>query len=53
LPAALKVHGIKTKQVWGTDPTSGEGANWRGIDRADITAAITKRDREQGGRAAS
>ncbi|GIJ65642.1 cell division protein FtsK [Virgisporangium ochraceum] len=53
LTAALKVHGIKTKQVWGTDPTTGEGANRRGIDRADITAAITKRDREQGGRAAS
>ncbi|MEV7613789.1 cell division protein FtsK [Streptomyces sp. NPDC089799] len=44
--AALKPWGIKTGQVWGqTD--DGKGANRRGIDRADITAAITRRDADR------
>lgn len=41
--AALKPWGVKTGQVWGqTD--EGEGANRRGIQRADVAAAITRRD---------
>ncbi|MBO4159310.1 cell division protein FtsK [Micromonospora antibiotica] len=52
LTAALKPHGVTTGQVWGTDPDTGKGANRRGIDRAHILTAITKRDRGQGGRAA-
>ncbi|MFE3825238.1 cell division protein FtsK [Streptomyces sp. NPDC059092] len=44
--AALKPWGIKPGQVWGqTD--AGEGKNRRGIDRADITAAITRRDADR------
>ncbi|MFG3254952.1 cell division protein FtsK [Streptomyces sp. NPDC048172] len=44
--AALKPWGIKTGQVWGqTD--EGEGKNRRGIKRADITAAITRRDADR------
>jgi DNA segregation ATPase FtsK/SpoIIIE, S-DNA-T family len=53
LTAALKTFGVKTKQIWGTDPVSGEGANRRGIDRTDILTAITHRDGNQGGKAAS
>jgi S-DNA-T family DNA segregation ATPase FtsK/SpoIIIE len=52
ISAALKVWNVKARQVWGTDPTTGEGANRRGIVRADITAAVTKRDAERGGKAA-
>ncbi|MFI6123260.1 cell division protein FtsK [Streptomyces sp. NPDC051064] len=41
--AALKPWGVKTDQVWGqTD--EGEGKNRRGIKRADVAAAITRRD---------
>ncbi|WP_399139949.1 cell division protein FtsK [Streptomyces sp. NBUA17] len=44
--AALKPWGIKPGQVWGqTD--DGKGANRRGIERADITAAITRRDADR------
>ncbi|WP_406367225.1 cell division protein FtsK [Streptomyces sp. NBC_01546] len=44
--AALKPWGIKTGQVWGqTD--DGAGKNRRGIDRADLTAAITRRDADR------
>ncbi|MEV4194782.1 cell division protein FtsK [Streptomyces toxytricini] len=44
--AALKPWGIKTGQVWGqTD--DGEGKNRRGIDRADIVAAIARRDADR------
>ncbi|MER5610759.1 cell division protein FtsK [Streptomyces sp. NPDC002215] len=43
---ALKPHGIKAGQVWGQTDT-GEGKNRRGIDRADITAAITRRDQNK------
>ncbi|GGR96545.1 cell division protein FtsK [Streptomyces nojiriensis] len=44
--AALKPWGIKPGQVWGqTD--EGEGKNRRGIKRADITAAITRRDADR------
>ncbi|MEU9348196.1 cell division protein FtsK [Streptomyces sp. NPDC048278] len=44
--AALKPWGIKPGQVWGTTD-DGEGANRRGIKRADITAAITRRNADR------
>ncbi|MGW6235235.1 cell division protein FtsK [Streptomyces sp. NPDC055094] len=43
LTSALKPYGIRTAQVWGTTE-DGKGANRRGIKRADILSAITKRD---------
>lgn len=44
--SALKPWGIETGQVWGqTD--EGEGANRRGIQRADVAAAITRRDADR------
>lgn len=49
LTAALKPHGIRTVQVWGTTE-DGKGANRRGIRRADVLAAIAERD---GGSAAA
>ncbi|MFF3092116.1 cell division protein FtsK [Streptomyces cyaneofuscatus] len=43
---ALKPWGVKTDQVWGqTD--DGEGKNRRGIKRADVAAAITRRDADR------
>jgi S-DNA-T family DNA segregation ATPase FtsK/SpoIIIE len=44
LAAALKPYGVRTAQVWGTDPATGKGANRRGIARDDITDAITDGD---------
>ncbi|MFD7918879.1 cell division protein FtsK [Streptomyces sp. NPDC059740] len=44
--AALKPWGIKTGQVWGTTD-DGEGKNRRGVVRADITAAITRRNADR------
>ncbi|MGW4028495.1 cell division protein FtsK [Streptomyces sp. NPDC004838] len=44
--AALKPHGIKPGQVWGTTD-DGDGANRRGIKRADITTAITRRNADR------
>ncbi|MFF3326092.1 cell division protein FtsK [Streptomyces sp. NPDC002889] len=44
--AALKPWGVETGQVWGqTD--DGEGKNRRGIKRADLAAAITRRDADR------
>ncbi|MDT3396156.1 cell division protein FtsK [Streptomyces sp. B1866] len=43
---ALKPWGIKTSQVWGQTDT-GEGKNRRGIERADITTAITRRNADR------
>jgi len=44
--SALKPWGVSTGQVWGqTD--DGEGANRRGIKRADVAAAITRRDADR------
>ncbi|MFE9885598.1 cell division protein FtsK [Streptomyces scopuliridis] len=43
LTSALKPYGIRTAQVWGTTE-DGKGANRRGIKRADILSAITKRE---------
>lgn len=42
LADALKPYGIATKQVWASDPTSGEGRNRRGVVRAHLLAAQTK-----------
>jgi S-DNA-T family DNA segregation ATPase FtsK/SpoIIIE len=50
LTAALKPYGVTTGQVWGTDPATGESANRKGITRDHVTAAITKRDGEAGGK---
>ncbi|WP_043916334.1 cell division protein FtsK [Kitasatospora griseola] len=47
LASALKPYGITTGQVWGTAPEGGKGANRRGIDRADLTKAITERDKKR------
>ncbi|EST25796.1 cell division protein FtsK [Streptomyces roseochromogenus] len=44
--AALKPWGIKPGQVWGTTD-DGEGANRRGIKRADVVAAITRRNADR------
>ncbi|MFG2901530.1 cell division protein FtsK [Streptomyces zaomyceticus] len=44
--ASLKPYGIKAGQVWGTTD-EGKGANRRGIDRTDITAAITRRNADR------
>ncbi|MEV7372103.1 cell division protein FtsK [Streptomyces sp. NPDC090301] len=44
--AALKPYGIKAGQVWGTTD-EGKGANRRGIDRTDITTAITRRNADR------
>jgi S-DNA-T family DNA segregation ATPase FtsK/SpoIIIE len=48
LTAALKPYGVPVGQVWGTDETTGKGANRRGIERDDVTTAITKRDARRG-----
>ncbi|MEO3747142.1 cell division protein FtsK [Plantactinospora sp. B5E13] len=48
LAAALKPHRIPVgRQVWGTDPTTGKGANRKGIHRDDITTAVTERNRRR------
>ncbi|MEW2272164.1 cell division protein FtsK [Streptomyces griseofuscus] len=44
--SALKPWGVKTAQVWGTTD-DGEGKNRRGIKRADVAAAITRRDADR------
>ncbi len=49
LAAALKPHGVPVgRQVWGTDPATGLGANRKGIWREDIATAITERNRRRG-----
>jgi S-DNA-T family DNA segregation ATPase FtsK/SpoIIIE len=46
--AALKPFGIPVgRQVWATDPATGEKANRKGIHRDDIAAAVTERDRRR------
>ncbi|MFI0424589.1 cell division protein FtsK [Spongiactinospora sp. 9N601] len=52
LTNALKPHGVKTGQVWGTT-ADGKGANRIGITRDDITQALTQRDDRKGTGAAS
>lgn len=47
LSAALKPWrtAIPTRQVWGTEPETGKGANRKGIHRDDITAALAESSR--------
>ena len=46
--AALKPFGIPVgRQVWGTDPASGEKANRKGIHRDDIATAVTERNQRR------
>ncbi|MGW4541591.1 cell division protein FtsK [Streptomyces chartreusis] len=44
--SALKPWGVETTQVWGTTD-DGEGKNRRGIKRAEVVAAITRRDADR------
>jgi S-DNA-T family DNA segregation ATPase FtsK/SpoIIIE len=44
--AALKPWGVPVGQVWGTTD-DGQGANRRGIKKADVVAAITRRDADR------
>ena len=44
--AALKPWGVPVGQVWGTTD-DGQGANRRGIKRADVVAAKTRRDADR------
>ncbi|GGQ67091.1 P-loop NTPase family protein [Couchioplanes azureus] len=48
LREALKPHGVKTGQVWGSDPDTGESGNRKGITRAHLQDALTRRDRNGG-----
>jgi S-DNA-T family DNA segregation ATPase FtsK/SpoIIIE len=43
---ALKPWGVPVGQVWGTTD-DGQGANRRGIKKADVTAAIARRDADR------
>ena len=52
LTAALKPYGVTTGQVWGTDATTGKGANRRGVDRQHITEAVAERNKRRGDKAA-
>ena len=46
--AALKPYGIPVgRQVWGTDPATGEKANRKGIHREDIAAAVAERNQRR------
>jgi len=46
--AALKPFGITVgRQVWGTDPATGEKANRKGIHRDDIATAVTERNQRR------
>jgi S-DNA-T family DNA segregation ATPase FtsK/SpoIIIE len=44
--AAVKPWGVKSDQVWGTTD-DGEGKNRRGIKRADVVAAVTRREADR------
>ncbi|MGW7722205.1 cell division protein FtsK [Streptomyces canus] len=44
--SALKPWGVETTQVWGTTD-EGEGKNRRGIRRADVVTAITRRNADR------
>ncbi|MFJ9376811.1 cell division protein FtsK [Streptomyces sp. NPDC101455] len=44
--AALKPWDVKTTQVWGTTD-DGEGKNRRGIKRADVVSAVTRRNADR------
>jgi S-DNA-T family DNA segregation ATPase FtsK/SpoIIIE len=44
--AALKPWNVRAGQVWGTTD-EGEGRNRRGIKRADVVAAVARRDADR------
>jgi DNA segregation ATPase FtsK/SpoIIIE, S-DNA-T family len=45
LTAALKPLGVTVGQVWGTDPATGQGANRRGVTRAQVLEAANRTGR--------
>ena len=46
--AALKPYGIPVgRQVWGTDPATGQKANRKGIHREDIAAGVAERNQRR------
>ncbi len=48
IAAALKPYGIPVgRQVWGTDPATGDKANRKGIHREDVAAAVAERNRRR------
>ncbi|HEY6790525.1 MAG TPA: hypothetical protein VI365_24785 [Trebonia sp.] len=47
LTAALRPHGVRTGQVWGTTP-DGKGANRRGMTSCGIIKKITHRNGKEG-----
>jgi S-DNA-T family DNA segregation ATPase FtsK/SpoIIIE len=48
IAAALKPYGIPVgRQVWGTDPGTGEKANRKGIHREDVAAVVAERNRRR------
>jgi S-DNA-T family DNA segregation ATPase FtsK/SpoIIIE len=47
LTAALKPYGVSVGQVWGSDPTTGENANRRGITRAQVAEAAQRARRRR------
>ncbi len=53
LTATLKAAGIGTGQVWGTDSSTGKGANRRGIERRHVASAVADRNQQRGTKAAS
>jgi len=48
LSAALRPYGLRSRQVWGTDPTTCEGANRRGLHLADVRAALDAQQKRTG-----
>ncbi|WTU05087.1 cell division protein FtsK [Kitasatospora sp. NBC_00070] len=46
IATALKPYGVTTGQVWGTTD-GGKGANRRGIERDDVTRAVTERNKKR------
>lgn len=48
IAAALKPYGVPVgRQVWATDPATGEKANRKGINREDVAAAVAERNRRR------
>ncbi|HET6481978.1 MAG TPA: cell division protein FtsK [Actinoplanes sp.] len=46
--AALKPYGIPVgRQVWGTDPATGDKANRKGVHREDVAAVVAERNRRR------
>jgi S-DNA-T family DNA segregation ATPase FtsK/SpoIIIE len=45
LSAALRPYGVRSRQVWGTDPATSEGANRRGFHASEVRAALDTQQR--------